>query len=116
MSKKHKKVFVTLIYIENFLILASTITISISAVAYLVSIFVGNTSFAIGLKIYAMTPGIKNYQSIINKKRKKFDKIALLAKTKLKRSKVLFSKTLIDSNISQVKFFLLKNALKNMMI
>ena len=53
MSKKHKKVFTTLDYIEKFLILASTITgcISNSAFASLVCIPVRITSSAIGLKI-----------------------------------------------------------------
>ena len=51
-SKKHKKVCTTLNYIEQFLILASTITacISISAFASLIGILIGITSFPIGLK------------------------------------------------------------------
>ena len=61
MNKKHKKVCTTLNYIEHFLILASTITgcISISAFASLTDISIGITSSAIGLKIYAITVGIK---------------------------------------------------------
>ena len=53
MNKKHKKVCTTLNYIENFLILGSTITecVSISSFASLVGILVGITSSAIGLKI-----------------------------------------------------------------
>ena len=83
MSRKHKKVCTTLNYIEHFLILASTITgcISISAFASLIGIPIGITSSAIGLKICAIAAGIKKYESII-KKKKKHDKIALLAKTK----------------------------------
>ena len=52
MSKKHKKICTTLNYIENFLILASTITgyISISAFASLIGIPVGIASPAKGLK------------------------------------------------------------------
>ena len=52
MCKKNKKVCKTLNYIEHFHILASTITgcISISAVASLISIRIGITSSAIGLK------------------------------------------------------------------
>ena len=75
MNKKHKKVCTT--YIEHFLILASTITgcISISAFASLVGIPIGIASSAIGLKICAITAGIRNYKSIIKKKRKKHDKI-----------------------------------------
>ena len=54
MSKKNKKFCTTLNYIEHFLILASAVTgcISISAFASLVSIPVGITNSAIGLKIF----------------------------------------------------------------
>ena len=61
-SKKHKKVCATLNYIEQFFILGSTITgcISISAFASLVSISIGITSSAIGLKICAIIHQLKN--------------------------------------------------------
>ena len=70
MSRENKNVFTTLNYIERFLILASAITgcISISAFASLLGIPIGNTSSAIGLKIWAIAAGIKNYKSIIKKK------------------------------------------------
>ena len=76
-SKKHKHVCTTLNYIENFFILTSTITgcISISAFASLIGIPIGITSSATGLKICAITAGIKNYKSRINKKKRKHDKI-----------------------------------------
>ena len=72
-SKKHKKICTTLNYIERFLILGSTVTrcFSISAFSSLVGIPVGITSSAIGLKICAITEGIKKYKSIIKKKEKK---------------------------------------------
>ena len=72
MSKKHKKVCTTLNYIEHFLILGSTITecISIAAFASLVGISIGITSSAIGLRIYAITAGIKKCKSIMKKKEK----------------------------------------------
>ena len=81
MSKKHEKFSVTLNCIEQFLILASTITacISISVVASLLGIPIGITSTTIGLKICVITAGIKKYKSIIKKKKKKHDKIVLLA-------------------------------------
>ena len=53
--------------------------------------------------------GIKKYKPIIKKKKKKHDKIVLLAKCKLK---VLLSKSLVDSNISHDKFVLISNVLK----
>ena len=71
MSKMHKKVCTALNYIELFLILASTIAgyISISVFASLIGIPIGITSSAIGLKICALTAGIKRYKSISKKKR-----------------------------------------------
>ena len=102
MSRKQKKVCKTLNYIENFLILASTITgcISISAFASLLGIPIRTTISAIALKISPIAAGIKKYKSIIKKKKKKHDKIVLLAKSKLNSIEVLISKVLIVSNIS----------------
>ena len=80
------------------LILASTVTgcVSISAFASLVCVPVGITSSAIGIHICEITAGIKNYKSIIKKKKKKHDKIVLLGRDKLNTIKVLFSKDLIN--------------------
>ena len=57
-------------------------------------------SFTMGLKIWAIAAGIKKYKSIIKKNKNKYDKIVLLAKSKLNSIKVLISKSLIDSVIS----------------
>ena len=54
---------------------------------------------------------IKKYKSIIQKKKKKCDKIVLLAKTKFNSMEVLISKALINSNISHDEFALV-NVLK----
>ena len=62
MTRKNKKVCTTLYYVDHFLILASAIT---------------------GCKIFPIATGVKKYKSIINKKKKKHDKIVLLAKVKL---------------------------------
>ena len=69
-------------------------------------------SFTIGLKIRAITAGIKKYKSIIRKKKKKHDKIMSLAKSKLNIIEVLISKVSIDSNISLDEFVLINNVLK----
>ena len=55
-------------------------------------------SFAVGLKICTITAANKKYKQIIkkNKKKKKHDKTALLAKTKLTSTEVLISIALID--------------------
>ena len=61
LSKKHKNVCRVLNYIDHLVIAISTITgcVSISAFASLVGIPIGITSSAIGLKICAITAGIK---------------------------------------------------------
>ena len=84
MSKKHKKVCKTLKYIEHFLILASAINgyTSISAFVSLIGIPIGITSSAIGLRICVIAAEIKNYKSIIKKKKKNLYKTVLLAKIK----------------------------------
>ena len=77
MSRKHKKICETLNYIEHFLILTSAITgcISVSAFASLLGTPTGLTSSAIASVI-------KKYKSIIKKKKKRYGKIVLLAKSK----------------------------------
>ena len=115
MSKKHKKVCTTLNYIEHFLILASTITgcISISAFVSLIGIPIGFTSSAIGLKICAITAGIKKFKSIIKEKKDTHDKIVLLAKSKLNTLEVFISMALINSVVSyEIYIFLINNVLK----
>ena len=83
--KKHKKVCTTIIYIEDFLILGSTVTAcsSISIFASLVGIPVRVTSFAIGLEDCTITAAFKKLKSIIKKKKKKHNKMVSLANFKL---------------------------------
>ena len=56
MSRKHKKVFTTLNYIEHFLILASAVTgcISIATFASFLTISIWFTSSAVELKIWSI--------------------------------------------------------------
>ena len=73
----------------------------------------GITSSTIGLKICAIAAGIKKYKSIIKKKKKKrHDKIVLLAKSKLNSIAVLIFKVLIDSDISHDEFDSINNVRK----
>ena len=102
MSEKNKKTCKNLNYEDNLIILSSTITgcVSISAFASLVCVSVGMTNSALGIKICAITAGIKKYKSIIKKKKKKHDKIVLLGKDKLNTIEFLISNDLIDSYIT----------------
>ena len=74
-SNKHKKLIV-LNYIEHFLVLISTFTwcILISAIASLVAITIGITSYSMRSKICKITVEIKEYKSIIKKKKKSMTK------------------------------------------
>ena len=108
-SKKQKHFCTTLNYIEHLLFLASTIAgcVSISLFASLFGTPLGITSYAIGLKVYVVTAGIKKYKSTIKKKKKKYDKIVLLAKCNFNL------KVLIDSVISHEEFVSINNVLKD---
>ena len=72
MSKKHKKVYRVLNYIEHLLISIFTVSgcIFISAFASLVGIPIGIRSSAIELKICLITVEIKKYKAMIKKKKK----------------------------------------------
>ena len=109
MSKKHKQGSMTQIYIKHYLILPSAVTgfVSISAFASSVGTPIGITSSAIGLKICAITAGIKNYNSIIKKKKSKHDKTVLLPKSKWNSIEVLIFELFLDSNIRYEKFALI---------
>ena len=71
---------------------------------YLLFIQVEIAGSVIGLKICAITAGIKNYKSTIKNKEMKHDKIALLAKSKLNGIEVLISKVLIYLDVSHDEF------------
>ena len=96
-------------YIEHFLILASTIAgcISISTFTSLVGITIGITSSEMELKICAR-------KLIIKKKKKKHNKVVLLAKSKLNNIEVLISKVLINSSVSHDEIVLINNVLKKL--
>ena len=114
MSEKHKKSYGHLNYVEHLLILVSTITncVSISAFASLVCVPVGITSSAVGIKICAITAGIKMFKSIMKKTKKKHDKIVLSGKDMLNVIEVLIPKALINSNISHDEFVAVNNVLR----
>ena len=113
-SRKHKNVCTTVNYVKHFLGSVFTITgcISVSASASLIDIPIRITSSAKGLKICAITAEIEKYKSMIKKKKKKHDKIVLIAKSKLNSIEVLISKALIDYKFSHDEFVLINNVVK----
>ena len=72
-------------YAEHLLIVISAITgcVSISAFASLVGISIGITSSATGLKICAITAGIKKYKPITEKEKEAWWN-SIVSKTKIK--------------------------------
>ena len=67
--KKNKKTCKYVNYVLHLLILDSTVTscVSISTFTSLLCVPAGIMSSAVRIKIYAITPGIKKYKSIIKK-------------------------------------------------
>ena len=98
---------------EFWIIGSTTVTgcISISGFASFVGIPIGIMSVEIGLKICVIIARIKEYKSIINKKKKRHSQVLSLAKSKLNSIEVLISRALIDSNISHNEFVLINNVL-----
>ena len=113
MSENYKKTCQYLNYVENWLILASTVTgwVSISPFASLVCVPVGITSSAVGIETCTIAARIKKYKSVI-KKKKKHDKIVFLGNDKLNAIEVLIFKSLIDSYISHDEFVWINNVLR----
>ena len=77
-----KQEIISLNYIEYLLSLISVISgcLSIFVFTSLVGIPIDIMCSVVGLKICAITAGIKKYKPIVKKKKKKHDKIVLLAK------------------------------------
>ena len=109
-NEKHKKTCRNLNCVEHLLILASTVTgfVSICSLTSLISTAVSVAK----VKICVITSGIKKYESIIKKKKKKHDKIVLLGKDNLNTMNLVIPKALIDSYISWDEFVSVNNLLR----
>ena len=115
MSKKHEKVYVVLNYIENLLVLISTVSgcVFICNFAPLVGFPIGIPNSAIGLKTCVIPAEIKRYKSIIKKKKKKHEKILSLAESKLNSVEDSIFTALINSNIGDDVFVLINDIKKS---
>ena len=91
MSENYKNTCKYLNYVEQLLILVSTVTgcFSIFTFTSLVIIPVGITSSAVEKKISAIITRIKKHKSIIKNKKKKHDKIVFFGKGKLNTIEVI---------------------------
>ena len=105
-SKKLNKYVTTFDYIDKILIVLSATTGGVSLISFtsIIGAPVGIASASFTL-IFSLTTGIiKKLLSITGHKKKKHDKIRMLAKSKLDSIETLLSQTLIDMKISQEEF------------
>ena len=85
--------------------------VSISAFSSFVDIYIGTISSTEGLRSCAITGEIKKCKSITKNKKKRHEKILLLAKINFNTTEVVIYMTLMNSYISHNKFMLV-NVLK----
>ena len=105
-SKKVSKYITAFDYIDKILIVLSATTgeVSIMSFASIVGAPVGIASASFTL-IVSLTIGIvKKLLNITRNKKKKYDKILILAKSKLSSIETLIFQTLIDMEISHEEF------------
>ena len=106
--KKLNKYVTTFDYIDKILIILSATSSGVSIISFasIIGAPVGIAS-AIFTLIFSLTTGIiKKLLSITRNKKKKHDKILMLAKSKLNRIETLISQALIDLDISHEEFYL----------
>ena len=105
-SKKLNKCVTAFDYIDKVLIALSATSGGVSIISFtsIIGAPVGIASASFTL-IFSLTTGIaKKLLNITRKKKKKHDKILMLAKSKLNSIETLISQALIDMEISQEEF------------
>ena len=105
-SKKLSKYVTTFDYIDKILIVLSATSSGVSIISFtsIIGAPVGIASASFTL-IFSLTTGIiKKLLSITRNKKKKHDKILMLAKSKLNSTETLVSQALIDMEISHEEF------------
>ena len=110
-SKKLNKYLTAFDYIDKVLIVLSATTSVVSIISFtsIVRAPVGIASASFTL-IFSLTTGIvKKLLNITRNKKKKHDKILMLAKSKLNSIETLISQALIDMKISHEEFITILN-------
>ena len=108
-SQKLSKYVTTIDYIDKSLIVLSATTGEVSIISFtsIIGAPVGIASASFTL-IFSLTTGIvKKLLNITRKKKKKHDKILMLAESKLNSIDKLISQALIDMDISHKDFFVI---------
>ena len=110
-SKKLSKYVAVFDYIDQALIVLSATSGGVSIISFtsIVGAPVGIASASLTL-LFSLTTGIvKKLSNITRKKKKKHDKVLMLAKSKLNSIKTLISQALIDMDISHKEFITILN-------
>ena len=105
-SKKLNKYVTTFDYIDKSLIVLSETSSGVSIISFtsIIGAPVGIASASLTL-VFSLTTGIvKKLLNITRNKKKKYDKILMLAKSKLNSIETLISQALIDMDISHEEF------------
>ena len=108
-SKKLSKYIAVFYYIDEALIVLSTTSGGVSIISFtsIVGAPVGIASAGFTL-IFSLTTGItKKLLNITRKKKKKHDKILMLAKSKLNSIEILISQALNDMDISHKEYIII---------
>ena len=106
MSKKPSKYIVVFAYAEKmFIVLSATFgTLSVVSHAEIVGIPVGLAGASLTVVFNLTTGVIKKLLNVTRKKKKKYNKIIMVAKSKLNIIETLMSQALIDLDISHEEF------------
>ena len=106
MSKKLSKYVAAFNYIDKTLIVLSAASVGISIISFtsVIGIPAGTASASVTLVFSLATEIIKKILKVTRKKKKKHNKIVMLAKSKLNSIETLTSHALIDLYISHEEF------------
>ena len=110
-SKKLNKYVPAFHYIDKFLILLNATSGGVPIISFtsIIGVPVGITSPSFTLFFSVTTGIVKKLLDITRKKKKKHDKILMLAKSKLNSVETLISQALIDMEISHKEFITILN-------
>ena len=105
-KKLNKYVVKTFDYIDNILIILSATSIRVSIILFtsIIGVPVGIASASLTLIFSLTTAIVKKVLNITRNKKKKHDKILMLAKSKLNSIETLIFQALIDLDISHKEF------------
>ena len=110
-SQKLNKYVTVFDYIDKILIVLNATSSGVSIISFtsVVGTLIGIVSVSLTLSFSLTTGIVKKLQNITRNKKKKHDKVFMLAKNKLNSIETLISQALIDMDISHEKFITVLN-------